>query len=100
MANQWVKLTFPVPVTVRTVRLYNPRQEAGSVNIAVQQATVRLYSDYAATNQVAMATTGPLAVSGADVPFNDVLVRSIRVEIDSVTGTFLGSGQPAWPRSR
>ena len=89
--NQWVKLTFPVPVTVRTVRLYNPRPEAGSVSIAVQQATVRLYSDYAATNQVATATTGPLAVSGTDVPFNDVLVRSIRVEINSVTGTFLGS---------
>ncbi len=89
--NQWVKLTFPVPVTVRTVRLYNPRPEAGNVSIAVQQATVRLYSDYAATNQVATATTGPLAVSGTDLPFNDVLVRSIRVEINSVTGTFLGS---------
>lgn len=89
--NQWVKLTFPVPVTVRTVRLYNPRPEDGSVNIVVQQATVRLYSDYAATNQVAAATTGPLAVSGTDALFNDVLVRSIRVEIDSVTGTFLGS---------
>jgi hypothetical protein len=88
--DQWVKLTFPTPVTVRTVRLYNPRQEAGNSNIAVQQATVRLYSDYAATNQVATATTSQLAVSGTDVPFNDVLVRSIRVEIDHVTGNFQG----------
>ena len=89
--NQWVQLRFSVPVTVRTVRLYNPRQEAGNSNIVVQQATVRLYSDSAATNQVASAITGQLAVSGTDIPFNDVAVRAIRVEINSVTGNFLGS---------
>ncbi len=89
--NQWVQLTFPVPVTVRTVRLYNPRQEAGNSSIVVQQATVRLYSDSAATNQVASAITGQLAVAGTDVPFNDVLVRAIRVEINNVTGNFLGA---------
>ncbi|NIR95822.1 MAG: hypothetical protein GWO08_19960, partial [Gammaproteobacteria bacterium] len=26
--NQWIELTFPVPVTIRTIRLYNPRFEA------------------------------------------------------------------------
>ncbi|MCC6456194.1 MAG: PD40 domain-containing protein [Caldilineaceae bacterium] len=90
--NQWVELVFPVPVSVRTVRLYNPRQgdEANST-LLVNQATVRLYSDSAGTVEVAHATTGELAVSGTDVPFNDVQVRVVRVELDSVSGTFFGS---------
>jgi hypothetical protein len=89
--NQWVRLTFPVPVTVRTVRLYNPRQggEANS-NIVVNSATVRLFSDAAATNEVASQTTGTLAVAGTDVNFPDVTARVVRVQINSVNGTFYG----------
>lgn len=90
--NQWVELTFPVPVVVRTVRLYNPRSggEANS-SISVQSATVRLYSDANGSNQVASASTGQLSVSGTDVAFNDVTARVIRVEINNVTGTFYGA---------
>ncbi|GIV76517.1 MAG: hypothetical protein KatS3mg050_0911 [Litorilinea sp.] len=87
--GQWVELVFPVPVTVRTVRLYNPRQEADS-NLVVHQATVRLYSDAAATQEVASQTTGELSVQGTDVPFQDVRARVVRVEIDQVSGRFLG----------
>jgi hypothetical protein len=89
--NQWVELVFPVPVTVRTVRLYNPRQgdEANS-SLVVHQATVRLYSDAAGSVEVGSATTGQLSVSGTDVPFNDVRARVVRVELNSVSGTFFG----------
>lgn len=89
--NQWVKLIFPVPVSVRNVRLYGPRQ-GGTVNstLVVHAATVRLFSDAAGTNQVASATVGELAVSGNDVLFADVTARVILVEIDSASGTFNG----------
>lgn len=90
--NQWVKLDFLVPVTVRTVRLYNPRQgdEANS-SLQVQSARVTLYSDAAGTVPVGTQTTGALSVNGTDVSFNDVMVRSVRVEILSTTGTFYGA---------
>ena len=90
--NQWVQLTFPVPVTVRTVRLYNPRSgdEANS-SVQVLGTTVRLYSDAAATVQVANQTSGQLSVQGTSVPFNDIKARVVRVEINNVTGTFYGA---------
>jgi hypothetical protein len=90
--NQWVELVFPVPVTVRTVRLYNPRSgdEANS-SIQVQGVNVRLYSDAAATTQVASQSGGQLSVTGTNVNFADVKARVVRIEITSVTGTFYGS---------
>lgn len=88
--NQWVQLTFPVPISVRTVRLYNPRQE-GDTDLVVQGTRVRLFSDAAATVQVAEKTTGQVATSGTDVAFNDVRVRAIRVEITGATGRVFGA---------
>ncbi len=90
--NQWIQLTFPVPVTVRTVRLYNPRpgDEANS-SVQVGKATVRLYSDPGAQSEVASGVAGALAVSGTDIDFADVRVRAIRIEIDQVSGTFYGA---------
>jgi hypothetical protein len=90
--GQWVALTFPVPVTVRKVRLYNPRQggEANS-SIQVTGATVRLYSDAGATQEVAHDAASGLSVSGTDVGFSDVKARVVRVEIGSTTGTFYGA---------
>lgn len=89
--NQWVKLIFPVPVTVRAVRLYNPRQgdEANST-LQVQSTTVRLFSDAAGANQVAAQSTGPLAVTGTTVHFPDVRARVVQVDITGMTGTFYG----------
>lgn len=90
--NQWVQLTFPVPVTVRIVRLYNPRSgDDANSSIQVNATTVKLYSDTSATVQVAGQTSGPLAVNGTDVVFADVKARVVRVELDSVSGTFYGS---------
>jgi hypothetical protein len=91
-SGQWVQLTFPVPVSVRKVRLYNPRQggEASS-SIQVGAATVKLYSDAGATQQVATGTASNLSVSGTDVSFADVKARVVRVELSQVTGTFYGA---------
>jgi hypothetical protein len=84
-AGQWARLTFPVPVTVRQVRLYNPRSERGT-NLQVRRATVRLFSDTAGTVEVARQTVGPLSVLGTAVNIADVRARVIRVEIDEVSG--------------
>lgn len=90
--GQWVRLSFPVPVTVRMVRLYNPRfgDEANST-IQVNAATVKLCSDTACSTVIATKSIGALSVSGTTVTFNDVRARAVRVEIDGVSGTFYGS---------
>lgn len=91
-SGQWVTLTFPVPVTVRTVRLYNPRQgDEASSTLQVNSARVTLYSDAAGTTSVAMQTVGALALDGTDVAFADVRARVVRVELLDVDGTFYGS---------
>jgi hypothetical protein len=88
-STQWVTLTFPVPVTVRSVVLYNPKAEAGST-IQVQATTVKLFSDAAGTTQVASTTSGPLAATGTAVNFAEVQARVVQVEINSVTGSYFG----------
>jgi len=89
--TQWLQLTFPVPVTVRMVRLYNiPGTES---SIKVLNTTVRLYSDIAGTNQVASATSGPLAESGTDITFNNVPTHIVRILFTSVTGSTAGLGE-------
>lgn len=89
--GQWVTLTFPVPVTVRTVRLYSPRQgdEANST-LEVKGATVRLFSDAGGQSEVASEITGAVDVQGTDVAMGDVKARVVRVELDEVSGTFYG----------
>lgn len=90
--GQWVRLSFPAPISVREVKLYNPRfgDEAGST-LQVHSATVRLYSDVAGTQEVASQTvTTNLAVSGTPVSFADVRARAVRVEIHDITGTYYG----------
>jgi hypothetical protein len=84
-SNQWAKLTFQVPVSVRTVRLYNPRQQSGT-DMQVGQTTVILYSDAAGTVEVGRHTSGALSVLGTNVSFADVMARSIRIEINQVSG--------------
>jgi hypothetical protein len=90
--DQWARLTFPVPVKIRNVRLYNPRTggEANS-SINVQNTTVRLFSDEAATQEVAAKESGALTVAGTDVEFTPVVARAVRVDIGTVTGTFYGA---------
>ncbi len=85
-SGQWAQLTFPVPVTVRNVRIY----DLPDPGLNVLDATVRLYGDTGATDEVASAGTGELSDQGTDVPFDDVLVRAVRIEIDSVVGNVTG----------
>ncbi|MDQ3249273.1 MAG: hypothetical protein M3Q45_08705, partial [Chloroflexota bacterium] len=87
--GQWVQLIFPVPISVRTVRLYNPRfGDEANASVQVHGATVYLYSDEAGTLEVASQTLNQdLPVSGADLHFADVKTRVIKVVIDSVSGT-------------
>jgi hypothetical protein len=89
--GSWVRLTFPVPVTVRTVRLFNPRfgDEANST-IEVAHATVHLFADAAGTQLAASAEVSGVAVAGSDVPFADVGARVVEVRLDDVSGTFYG----------
>ncbi len=91
-AGQWVQLTFPVPVSVQTVRLYNarPGDEAQST-AQVEQATVLLYADAAATQEVGQATSGPVSLTGTDVAFAPTTVRAVRVRIDTMSGAFYGA---------
>lgn len=90
--NQWVRLTFPVPVTVRKVRLYNPRQgDDANSTLQVQGAQVVLYADAGATQQVGVQSAGALSVSGTDVDFQDVRARVVMVNITKMAGTFYGA---------
>ena len=89
--SQWVQLIFPVPISVRTVRLYNiPFADS---TIRVQNTTVRLFSDVAATQEVANNTSGALSDDGTDVAFDDVLVRAVRIEFSSVNGSAAALGE-------
>lgn len=89
--GQWLRLVFPVPVTVRNVRLYNPRQggEANST-LQVHQATVRLFADAGGSQQLAQAGAAHLAVGGTAVPFPDITARMVEVRLDDISGTFYG----------
>ncbi|MCS6943883.1 MAG: hypothetical protein RMK97_00430 [Sutterellaceae bacterium] len=90
--NQWVRLEFPVPITVKAVRLYNPRpgDEANS-SVQVRAATVDLCSDTACTQIAASAGVGIVAVGGTTVAFDRVRARAVRVRLDDVVGTFYGA---------
>ena len=89
--GQWVLLTFPVPVTVRAVRLHGvrPGDEAQS-SVVVEAATVRLFADAGATSEIAAEVAGAVEVKGTDVDFGDVKARAVRVDLDAVSGTFYG----------
>ncbi len=84
--SQWAKLTFAVPVTVRTIRLY----DIPGTNSKVLESAVRLYSDAAGTVEVASMKSGPLSDNGTNVSFPDVFARVVRVEINAVGGSTAG----------
>lgn len=86
--TQWVQLTFPVPVTIRTVRLYNV--PAVDRNIPVMDTAVRLFSDAAGTQEVANKPSGPLSENGTNVNFDNVLTRVVRVEFRAVNAGTAG----------
>ena len=88
-SGQWVQLVFPVPVTVREVLLYNPRPDALGT-LQVNGATVHLFSDPEATQEITKADTAALSDTGTTVVFADVTSRAVRVEITAMVGAFMG----------
>lgn len=89
--GQWARLTFQVPISVRSVRLYNPRfgDEANST-LQVHRATVILYADSNATFEVSRQVVENLDISGTDAVFPEPLARSIKIVLDDVSGAFYG----------
>jgi WD40-like Beta Propeller Repeat len=87
--KQWIELTFPVPVTVRTVRLYNLPKEQGENNtLQVTGTRIKLFSDTTATQEVSRKTSGTVSVDGTDIAFSDVKARVVQVEFTGVTGHY------------
>ena len=85
-AGQWARLTFPVPVVVRRVRLYNLPDGAAASSLRVAAATVRLFADASATTPLAERRTGPVSPGGTDVAFPEVTATVVQVTLDEVTG--------------
>lgn len=91
-ASQWVRLTFPVPVTVQTVRLYAPATGAQS-DLVLRESRVILLDDRGA--QVASGYSGQVRAEGTDLAFANVTARSVRIEFRQMTGSFLGKSVAA-----
>lgn len=89
--GQWVELLFPVPVTVRTVRLYRVRPGgAAQSSLQVHATTVQLFEGVASATPSVTRTSGVVELTGTDVAFPEVLARRVRVRLDQVSGTFSG----------
>ena len=84
-------VTFPVPVEVQEVRLWNQVQRS-DCSIRVTQSTTKLFSDVGKSVQVGQAVqSGPLALSGGTpVAISGAGVRVVEVTLDTVTGKLQG----------
>ncbi|MDW8394591.1 MAG: T9SS type A sorting domain-containing protein, partial [Chitinophagales bacterium] len=90
--NQWALLKFPVPVTVRQVKIYNiPFGGDANSTLQVKKATITLYSDADGKIPITSQTLNTnLTEQGAAVNFNNVVAQSVRVKINKVSGTYYG----------
>ena len=79
--NQWVKLTFPADIIVRTVRLY------GAGPCTIPNTTVRLFSDQNGQQQVGQNTSGTPAPNGTTVSFGDIRSRVVRIDLGNAGGS-------------
>jgi hypothetical protein len=90
--GEWVELAFAVPVTIRSLVLYNPRQgDEANCTVRVNRSTVRIYTQPGDTTPAYTTGTGVLSVEGTSVPVPDVVARKVRITIDDVSGTFYGA---------
>ncbi len=90
--GQWVELAFPVAIAVRDVVLYNPRfGDQANSSIQVHQARISLYAQPGDATPVVVATVHDLTVAGTAASFDEPAVRRIRVDLESVTGSFYGA---------
>ena len=84
--GQWARLTFPVPVVVRQVRLDGLGSGDAATSVRVSAATVRLLADADASAPLVEHRTGALSAEGTAVDFRDVTARVVPVRLDDVTG--------------
>jgi hypothetical protein len=90
--GQWVQLVFPVPIRIRTVRLYSPgRGGAAQSTLEVSEAVVRLLADEGSSTERASSYTGVIRASGTDIAFPDVESRVVRIEFNRLSGKFYGA---------
>jgi hypothetical protein len=83
--GQWVALTFPQPVRVRTVRLHGvPIGESATTE--VQQVRVSVFTTASSPQAVFSTIAGPVSDAGIDVAVGDVTAQHIRLEFLAVTG--------------
>jgi hypothetical protein len=94
--NQWVKLNFPVPIKISTVRLYNiPPGGKENSSIQVHEVQVDLYADTTATQLVASKIfSQDLAATGTDIVFNKIVAQAVKIKLLKVTGTYSNSIRP------
>jgi hypothetical protein len=96
LEGQWARLTFPVPVWVREVRLYNQRPRSGRrpTDAAIEEAVVRLFADEAGTVEVGRGTVGRLSVDATSLSFVGGTqpdgVRVVHVDVIRATGRVYG----------
>jgi hypothetical protein len=89
--GQWVELTFPVPIRVRTVRLYAPAP--GGVprsTLEVRESTVRLL-DRTSGDERASRRVERVMPDGTDVAFDDTVARVVRIDFNRLKGLFYQS---------
>lgn len=84
--GQWVALTFPQPVRVRTVRLHGAPPSA-SVSTEVQQLRVSVFATPSSAQPVFSTIVGPVSDAGTEVAVGDLVAQHIRLEFLGVTGT-------------
>ena len=90
--TQWVQLTFPVPITVRTVRLYKiPNADSA---VQVQATTVKLFSDTAGQSGGKQHILR-LTVNGNECFLHRLQAQVVRVELILSAAVLL-----RWPRWR
>lgn len=85
-AGQWVALTFPHPVRMRTVRLYGPPRTS-SATTEVRQARVSVFAEAASQQPLVSRVVGPVGDDGTDVPVGDVTARHVRIDFLDVAGS-------------
>ncbi|MEO8151224.1 MAG: T9SS type A sorting domain-containing protein [Bacteroidia bacterium] len=91
--NQWARLTFPVSIKIKTVRLYNiPFGGIRNSTLQITGARVNVYADDARTILVASQVINQhLSDSGTDVNFPNVVGKVVEVKILGGFGKYNGS---------
>jgi hypothetical protein len=92
--GQWIQLEFPVPIRVRTVRLYSPASGGDAQSsLEISESVVRLLDD--GHGERVDRRTGTLSPAGTDVGFDDIVTRVVRVEFTQLKGRFYGASVAA-----